>query len=74
MKSQIVNSSRKLLLDIDLPKRVNVAKSGANEAALLTINIGCMRSRTKGLLAVLAPIIIHIIADSTIFIFLYCMY
>ncbi len=37
MKSQIVNSSRKLLLDIDLPKRVNVAKSGANEAALLTI-------------------------------------
>ncbi|WP_191092389.1 hypothetical protein [Francisella sp. SYW-2] len=25
------------MLDIDLPKRVNVAKSGANEAALLTI-------------------------------------
>jgi hypothetical protein len=35
------------------------------------ILLGCMRNRTKGLLA---PIITHIVADSTIFIFLYCMY
>ena len=46
-------------------------KIGYAMTFIYAILLGCMRSRTKGLLA---PIIIHIIADSTIFIFLYCMY
>lgn len=46
-------------------------KIGYAMTFIYAILLGCMRSRTKGLLA---PIIIQIIADSTIFIFLYCMY